>query len=202
LLPHTWDAFVKPYVGGQKGLDDNDPKKQITPQQFIGILKEEYKRCCACTKGEVNQASQVSGSSLAKHIGSSSTSKSPATGNAPGDGQGMFCCNCKQQNHNMANCHYIGVDKCQNCNKFGHTSKNCWNKKRKKNQNGANKKKAKKQKKNKTSNAPEETHTMIVDYKVVMDICKTDVGIKQVKQSLTALNTLNGFERSNFKFLS
>ena len=43
-LPLSWDAFTEPYVGGQKGIEDKDPKKLMKSQQFIGILKEEYTR--------------------------------------------------------------------------------------------------------------------------------------------------------------
>ena len=43
-LPLSWDTFTESYVGGQKGLNANDPKKRMNSQQFIGIIKEEYQR--------------------------------------------------------------------------------------------------------------------------------------------------------------
>src|ERR1700761_2965689 len=53
-LPMVWDAFTEPYVGGRKGVADRDPKKMMTSQQFIGILKDEYQR-------RVSRAQQADG---------------------------------------------------------------------------------------------------------------------------------------------
>ena len=41
-LPHEWDQFMEPYVSRRKGEKDADPKKKMSSQQFISILKEEY----------------------------------------------------------------------------------------------------------------------------------------------------------------
>lgn len=41
-LPANWDVFTDAYVGSRKGEKDSDPKKLMTSQQFIGILKEKY----------------------------------------------------------------------------------------------------------------------------------------------------------------
>jgi hypothetical protein len=43
-LPLSWDVFTESCVGGRKGLNANDPKKCMSSQEFIGILKEEYQR--------------------------------------------------------------------------------------------------------------------------------------------------------------
>ena len=40
-LPPSWDTFTQPYIGINKG-DNTDPKLQVTPQELIGVLKEEY----------------------------------------------------------------------------------------------------------------------------------------------------------------
>jgi hypothetical protein len=37
-LPRMWDAFTEPYVGGQKGVPETDPKKLLNVPHFIGIL--------------------------------------------------------------------------------------------------------------------------------------------------------------------
>ena len=47
-LPHKWDQFTEPYVSRRKGEKDADPKKKMSLQQFIGILKEEYTNCQSC----------------------------------------------------------------------------------------------------------------------------------------------------------
>jgi hypothetical protein len=43
-LPSSWDVFTESYVGGQKGQVERDPKKLMSSQEFIGIIKEEYGR--------------------------------------------------------------------------------------------------------------------------------------------------------------
>ena len=43
-LPPSWDNFTWPYISIQKG-DNIDPKLQVTFQELIGVLKEEYVRC-------------------------------------------------------------------------------------------------------------------------------------------------------------
>jgi hypothetical protein len=37
-LPRTWDTFTEPYIGGQKGVPETDPKKLLNVLHFIGIL--------------------------------------------------------------------------------------------------------------------------------------------------------------------
>jgi len=51
-LPQSWDPFTDTYVGSATFLDTN-LRKVITLQQFISILKEEYKHCEEC-KGEAS----------------------------------------------------------------------------------------------------------------------------------------------------
>jgi hypothetical protein len=41
-LPVSWDTFTEQYVGGQMDVVENNPKKLMNSQKFIGILKEEY----------------------------------------------------------------------------------------------------------------------------------------------------------------
>ena len=38
-LPTSWDIFTEGYVGGRKDVPETDPKKLMSSQQFIGIIK-------------------------------------------------------------------------------------------------------------------------------------------------------------------
>jgi hypothetical protein len=38
----------------------------------------------------------------------------------------MYCQHCKRQNHNTNDCFHLGSPKCDNCGRFGHLTKNCW----------------------------------------------------------------------------
>ena len=40
-LPPAWDVFTEAYVGRRKDIPETDPKKLMSSQQFIGIIKEE-----------------------------------------------------------------------------------------------------------------------------------------------------------------
>ena len=44
-LPPAWDVFMKPYVGGQIRIIDNNSKWTLTLFQLIKLIKEEYIQC-------------------------------------------------------------------------------------------------------------------------------------------------------------
>ena len=66
---------------------------------------------------------QMAKPSLAKRIGAS-----PLTGGKPTLSNKMFCKQCKRCNHYTQDCMYLGMDKCDECGRFGHLTKHCWNK--------------------------------------------------------------------------
>ena len=127
-LPMVWDAFTEPYVRGRKGVTDRDPKKMMTSQQFIGILKDEYQhRISHAQQADgpvVNQAMLASRRSLVDRIAGPIQNRNA--------GQTTPCRQCGRTNHETQNCLYLGalsVIKCDECGKFGHLAKRCWGKK-------------------------------------------------------------------------
>lgn len=108
-LPRSWDQFTESYVGGHVGIKDSNPKKQLTSQQFIGILKEEYFR--RLTR---NRKEEATNQALASRITSSKADQEHDT-----------CKHCGKRGHQAANCIYLGKSKCQDCGKF-HATKECW----------------------------------------------------------------------------
>ena len=42
-LPLSWLNFVEPYNGNAQDPNDPDPKRPMTSDAFIGLLREEYK---------------------------------------------------------------------------------------------------------------------------------------------------------------
>jgi hypothetical protein len=55
-LPRSWDSYCEPFVGGHIGIRDSNPNKQLTSQQFIGILCKEYARRERCNaNSDVNE---------------------------------------------------------------------------------------------------------------------------------------------------
>jgi len=117
-LPLSWDVFTDAYVGGRKGVIETDQKKLLSPQQFIGILKEEYLRREARVQRleNVNQAIPYK-RSLANRMDAS-----------PSANLSMYCKHCGRRNHNTQNCLHLGKNKCGECGNFGHAADYCWSK--------------------------------------------------------------------------
>src|SRR6202453_3692744 len=153
-LPKSWDVFTESYVSGRQGEVVTDTKKLVSLQEFIGILKEEYvNRQSREVKSESTNQVFARPGSLAKRIGAPQYKAKKKLNTA----KKMYCRQCTRRNHNMADCLYLGQDKCDECGRFGHLAKHCWNKKEgKKRANGdVNKEKPNKRKKQ------EQTHATI-----------------------------------------
>ena len=115
-LPESWDHFTESYVSGRKGIVENDPKKNIRSQEFIGILKEEYLRR-KVRANNVGSTNQVIAPRRFK----------PSTKRIPSGRSNMFCTYCKRDNHNVQDCRVLKRQmKCEHCKKKGHQKKDCW----------------------------------------------------------------------------
>jgi len=126
-LPSSWDTFTEPYVGGKRGLDQNDPWSTMGSQEFIGILKEHYTHLVARAK---------QGESVSQAIKSKCTLSSrmqTSTGTTGTSGSSMYCNQCGCRNHNTKDCRYLKKTKCNECGKEGHLKKDCWGLKAKQN---------------------------------------------------------------------
>jgi hypothetical protein len=159
-LPNSWDAFTEPYVGGRKGIVETDARKLMSSQEFIGTLKEEYirRKARADPTESTNLAVAPASQSLANRIGA------PTLPNRR-MGPPMHCQHCGRRNHNTNDCFYLGAPKCDDCGRFGHIAKNCWDvetlkRKRKEKAKEANNKKAK-QEQTLTANEDTQTHASI-----------------------------------------
>ena len=105
-LPSTWDTFMEAYVGRRRDVPETDPKKLMSSQQFIGIIKEEAIRRDT-RRTESSQTHQCVSSS------EQGTSKS------------KYCVICKRNNHNTSECRNKDKKPCDICSKF-HGGKECW----------------------------------------------------------------------------
>jgi len=121
-LPQSWDPFTNAYVGSATFLDA-DPRKAITLQQFIGILKEEYECHEECKREASNVASpQANFANVRKPPLFHHITKIGQTSQA----NGKFCKLCKKPNHTTDECHHLGKTRCDICKKFGHSPDKCW----------------------------------------------------------------------------
>lgn len=71
-LPSSWDAFTNPFVRSVQGEEEKDPKKLMSSQEFIGILKEESTWCQGCAQMESTNQVFSNKSNLIKRLGVSS----------------------------------------------------------------------------------------------------------------------------------
>lgn len=121
-LPPSWDAFAEPYVGRRRGIIETDPKKLMSSQQFIGIIKEEYSRRKARKEnGGIQSTTQIYYSqannkcSLAdKRLLADRITPQISVNNS----SGMLCRNCGLRNHITDDCRWLGKSKCEKCNRF------------------------------------------------------------------------------------
>ena len=137
-LPESWDTFTEPYVGIRKGVDKNDPKKTISSQEFIGILKEEY----ICCQGR-------SGKTLKESTSQANVSRRDLAQRLSDD---LYCTHCHLHNHTVANCRNIGKEPCSICHKYGHDATKCRLNKRKRDNKDTGDKKGKKKAKTSETN--------------------------------------------------
>ncbi len=110
-LPNTWDVFTEPYIGGHKGIIENNPKKLAGSQEFIGVLKEEY----ICHKDWMGNQTFYSNSKQ-----SQGGQKSKKCSND------MCCTNCGHNTHWTKDCKWLGKPKCKKCGWFGHIASDCY----------------------------------------------------------------------------
>jgi hypothetical protein len=165
-LPQSWDTFTEDYVGRRTDIVEINPKKLMNSQEFIGIIREEYRRRTGREEESTNLAIQKPRfkppkPNLAQRI-SNNTSNSTQ----------KWCSHCKRKNHNDADCHFLNdTPPCSFCGLKGHTDKTC-RKKRKKEKDEKGKKRksddngggdAKRQKKDVANVVEEEAISFLVN---------------------------------------
>ena len=111
-LPAAWDSFTEGYVGHRRDVPETDPKKLMSSQQFIGIIKEEYIHRDA-------RRTESSHQTISQQILSAASPTSKA----------KYCVICKCNNHNTSECRNCDKKACGICKKVGHEENDCWFKK-------------------------------------------------------------------------
>src|SRR6267142_3209858 len=124
-LSQSWDPFTDAYVRSATFLDA-DPRKAITSQQFIGIIKEGY---------ESHEERKCEGSNITfQHANFAKARKpplfnritKPGTASQSQPNVTKFCKLCEKPNHTTDECHHLGKTRCNICKKFGHSLNKCW----------------------------------------------------------------------------
>jgi hypothetical protein len=121
-LPCSWRTFTTQYVPAYVDKPDQDPKKCINSQEFIGLIKQEWelneslkrKEDKATKQGKQTKQSNVP---LAACITDPSTSHSSSHAK-------QHCDHCRKDNHKTSKCCFLDTLKCENCDCF-HQGE-CW----------------------------------------------------------------------------
>ena len=174
-LPANWDTFTEGYVGRRRDVPETDPKKLMSSQQFIGVIKEE------ATRREARRAE--------------SSHQAISTTNPP-IGKAKYCVICKRNNHNTRECRNRDKKPCSICKKRGHEEKDCWYRSEKGKRKRDEKQKQGSNKKQKTeasnvTNEEDEEDAMQIEEVTFMTEENRDVGITLSQGGQVDPNTYN-----------
>ena len=147
-LPPSWDTFTQPYTSTTHNGAQTDAKLAVTSQELIGVLIEEYVR-----------RQRRAGKPLKEETIHQSISGKPSLLGRMTTNTAVKCDNCGLRNHETKNCKWLHEPKCGICDRFGHTTEDCYSRKAKnlkrKREQGGGKGKGKKKKKKEEMNMGE-----------------------------------------------
>jgi hypothetical protein len=117
-LPISWDNFTRPYISSINKEDGAPITKNITSQEIIGVIKEEYARRQRRAGKDDSTHQTVSGKpSLLGRMNTGTNTER--------------CGHCGYRNHKTTECKFLGQSKCGICDRFGHQSEDCYSRKAK-----------------------------------------------------------------------
>ena len=114
-LRYSWNVFTNEYVRGCINEVDRDPAKQVTSQQLISLINQEY---------NLNESQKCKEVSAHKRSDKNSSSSNTNRG-ASGSHKKKHCNHCGRDNLNNPDCKYKGQTKCSECKRF-HDGQECW----------------------------------------------------------------------------
>jgi hypothetical protein len=146
-LPPSWDNFTQAYIAEVHCYATHNPFKDITSQEFIGVIKSEVKQCGKLNKFKSSNVTNAKGKKkkkplLFKHISNrmkgikiKETDDENTKENTEQKPKRPFCKHCRKYGHATDDCFLWDQDKCTHCSKSNHLSADCYYKDKLKEQN-------------------------------------------------------------------
>jgi hypothetical protein len=147
---------MQAYIAEVHRYSTRNPFKDMTSQEFIGVIKSEVERCGKLNKSENSNVANAQGKkkkkpSLFKHIGNRMKGmKIKDVDDENTEPKRPFCKRCRKHSYATNDCFLWDQEKCTHCSKFNHLSANCYYKDKLKEQNKKDKAKENPHKRSRT----------------------------------------------------
>jgi hypothetical protein len=135
----SWDNFTQAYIAEVCHYVTKNPFKDMTSQEFIGVIKSEAKRCSKLSKSEATNFGSGKGKrknkkpSLFKHLGNKIKGKKANDSDKKNTKQKaeqklkwFFCKHCRKHKHVTDDCYLWDNKKCIHCDKTNHLLVDCF----------------------------------------------------------------------------
>jgi hypothetical protein len=175
LLP-SWDAYTQAYIVETRCHATHDPFRNMSSQEFIGVITAEAKCCLGIQRGNnvtfnaKAKNNKGKGQSLLKHMMSKLKDMKLNDNNKEQSDKKtkkLYCKHCKMRGHLANDCDKWDEDPCTHCRRFNHEAKDCWHKDKPKQDKGKGKATPRKHARN------EETNTADSDSQLLSVIIET-----------------------------
>ncbi|KAJ3558592.1 hypothetical protein NP233_g11481 [Leucocoprinus birnbaumii] len=124
-LPRSWDSFTDQYLSSGR-ISESDPKRKISSQEFLGVLREEWTHQQTRNKESIYviHKPHMQKSFIQKPV-SKTPSLASQLASTPAK-SAKSCENCGRKSHNTTECWWYGKEKCNKCGFFaGNHRKEC-----------------------------------------------------------------------------